>query len=57
MTPSRVCIGSTETVTLQGRGFTNKLLPGKAACRFKTGQGLTYGESLCCLSEEMYIVS
>ncbi|XP_064389257.1 anthrax toxin receptor 2-like [Halichondria panicea] len=41
VTPSHVCIMSTESVTLHGRGFTNQLKPVKAACRFKTGQGLT----------------
>ncbi len=43
VTPSHVCIMSTESVTLHGRGFTNQLKPAKAACRFKTGQGLTLG--------------
>ena len=45
--PAQVCIGSTENITLNGRGFTNKLIQGQSACRFKTGDGRFYCKGTC----------
>ena len=49
--PAQVCIGSTENITISGRGFTNKLVQGQSACRFKTGDGQFYCKGMCVVSK------
>ena len=43
--PPRVCLGSTTSITLTGRGFTNQLNQNRSACRFQISED----EFLCKL--------
>jgi len=36
--PPRVCLGSTTSITLTGRGFTNQLNQNRSACRFQISE-------------------
>ena len=45
MDPPRVCLGSTTSITLTGRGFTNQLNQNRSACRFQISED----EFLCKL--------
>lgn len=43
VSPNQICLGSTDSVTLLGRGFTNDLNQSAVTCRFQTDNGHSLG--------------
>lgn len=44
VSPNQICLGSTDSVTLLGRGFTNDLNQSAVTCRFQTDNGHSLGK-------------
>ena len=46
--PNQICLGSTDSITLLGRGFTNDLNQSAVTCRFQTDNGHSLGRCNFC---------